>query len=87
MVRPCIPGSCLHLEQSGTGRRKPAIMFYMSEDNLTMELPELKERTWHLAVATACSISFDIIEPEQQQAIRENTIQVCSHSVVVCENR
>ncbi len=63
------------------------IMFNMSEDNLTMELPELKNRTWHLAVDTACSISFDIIEPEQQQAIRENTIQVCSHSVVVCESR
>ncbi len=63
------------------------IIFNMSIDNLTMELPELKERTWHLAVDTARSISLDIIEPEQQQAIRENSIQVCSRSVVVCESR
>ena len=63
------------------------IIFNMSEDNLTMELPKLKERTWRLAVDTACSISLDIIEPEQQQAIRENSIQVCSRSVVVCESR
>jgi glycogen operon protein len=63
------------------------IILNMSEDNLSMALPELKLRTWHLAVNTARSISEDIIEPEQQQVIRENTIQVCSHSVVVCESR
>jgi len=63
------------------------IIFNMSEDNLSMELPELKERTWHLAVDTARSTLRDIIEPEQQQAIREKTIEVCSYSVVVCESR
>ncbi len=63
------------------------IIFNMSEDSLSMALPELKERTWHLAVDTARSISLDIIEPEQQQVIRENTIQVCSRTIVVCESR
>ncbi|MEA3468582.1 MAG: glycogen debranching protein GlgX [Thermodesulfobacteriota bacterium] len=63
------------------------IMFNMSEDNLSMELPELKERTWHLAVDTNRSISLDIMEPAQQQAIRGKSIQVCSYSVVVCESR
>ncbi len=63
------------------------IMFNMSEDNLSMELPELKERTWHIAVDTARSISLDIIEPEQQRAMSKNSIQVCSYSVVVCESR
>ena len=63
------------------------IIFNMSEENLSMELPELKERTWHLAVDTARSISRDVIEPEQQQAIEDNTIQVCAHGVVVCESR
>jgi len=63
------------------------IIFNMSEDNLSMELPELKKRAWHLAVDSARSISRDIIEPDQQQVIRENTIQVCSRSIVVCESR
>ena len=63
------------------------IMFNMSEDNLAMELPQLKGRKWHLAVDTARAISLDVIEPRQQQAIREKNIQVSSHSVVVCESR
>ena len=63
------------------------IIFNMSEDSLSMALPELKERAWYLAVDTARSISMDIIEPEQQQAIRENNIQVCSRTIVVCESR
>ena len=63
------------------------IIFNMSEDDLSMTLPELNERTWHLAVDTARSTLSDIIEPEQQQAIREKTIEVCSYSIVVCESR
>jgi glycogen operon protein len=63
------------------------IIFNMSEDELSMELPKLKDRSWHLAVDTARCISQDIIEPEQQQVIKENSIQVCSHSIVVCESR
>jgi len=63
------------------------IIFNMSEDMLSMELPELKGRTWHLAVDTTRGISEDVIKPKQQQAIRENAIQVCSRSIVVCESR
>ena len=63
------------------------IMFNMSEDNLSMELPALKERTWYLAVDTARSMSLDIIEPDQQQEIKDKSTQVCAHSVVVCESR
>ena len=63
------------------------IIFNMSEENLTMALPALNQRTWHLAVDTARSSTEDIIEPGQQQAIEDNSIQVCSRSVVVCESR
>jgi glycogen operon protein len=63
------------------------IIFNMSDDNLTMELPELNDRSWHLCVDTARSISEDVIEAEQQQAIREKSIQVSRHTVVVCESR
>jgi len=63
------------------------IMFNMSEDNLSMELPVVKERTWHMAVNTDHTISRDIIEPGQQQAIREKSVKVGSYTVVVCESR
>ncbi|RKZ99130.1 MAG: glycogen debranching enzyme, partial [Gammaproteobacteria bacterium] len=63
------------------------IIFNMSEDELTMELPELKERMWHLAVDTARPIAEDIIEPEQQQAVGEKTIQVSPQSIIVYESR
>ncbi|HID03254.1 MAG TPA: glycogen debranching enzyme, partial [Desulfobacterales bacterium] len=63
------------------------LMFNMSDESLNMELPKLKERTWHMAVDTARSISSGVIEPEQQKKITEESIQVSSHSVVVCESR
>lgn len=75
------------LSRVESGEEDLHIMFNMSENNLSMELPELKGRTWHLAVDTSRSISLDIIEPEQQQAIKDKSIQVYSHSVVVCESR
>ena len=63
------------------------IIFNMSDDELSMELPELKRRAWHLAVDTSGGLSQDIIEPEQQQVIKGNTIQVSPNSIVVCESR
>lgn len=63
------------------------IMFNMSQEDLFMELPKLQEGAWHLAVDTARSAARDFVEVEQQQPINAKTIQVCSHSVVVCESR
>ena len=63
------------------------IIFNLSDDELSMELPELKGRTWHLAVDTACPIYKDVFKPEQQQVIKGNTIQVGPNSIVVCESR
>ena len=63
------------------------IIFNMSDENLSMELPALKGRAWHLAVDTSRPLSQDIIEPEQQQVIKGNTIQVGPNSIVVCESR
>ena len=63
------------------------IIFNMSDDDLSIELPDSKQRIWHLAVDTSRSISRDTIKPEHQQEIRENTIQVNCQSIVVCESR
>jgi glycogen operon protein len=63
------------------------IILNMSEDNLSMDLPELQDRTWHLAVDTARSMPEDVMEPEKQQLVAGNTVEVDSRSVVVCESR
>lgn len=63
------------------------LMFNMSDEALSMELPKLKGRKWYLAVDTACSTSSDVIEPEKQETMRKNSIQISSHSIVVCEGR
>ncbi len=63
------------------------IIINMSGDNLSMEMPELNGRIWYLAVDTSQPLSQDIIEPEQQQVIKEKTIQVNRQSIVVCESR
>ncbi|MEA3548714.1 MAG: glycogen debranching protein GlgX [Thermodesulfobacteriota bacterium] len=63
------------------------IILNMSEDNLSMDLPELQDRTWHLAVDTARTMPEDVVEPENQQPVVGNTVKVSSRSVVVCESR
>lgn len=63
------------------------IIFNMSDDDLSMELPVQKRRAWYLAVDISLSMSQDIIEPEQQQLIRKNVIRVSRQCIVVCESR
>jgi glycogen operon protein len=63
------------------------LMFNMSGQKLSMALPKLKGKKWHLAVDTARSLSLDVVEPEQQKLIKKTTIQVSANSVVVCECR
>ncbi len=63
------------------------ILFNMSDNNLSMELPVLQGRKWHLAVDTSRTVSLDIIEPERQRVVRGKMIHVRSHSIVVCESR
>lgn len=63
------------------------ILLNMSENNLSMKLPELQGRKWYLAVDTSRTVSLDIIEPERQRVVRGKMIQVRSHSIVVCESR
>ncbi len=63
------------------------IILNMSEDNLSMHLPKLQGRAWHLAVDTARSMPEDVIEREKQQPVPRKTVQVSSRSVVVCESR
>lgn len=75
------------LSRVEAGEEDLHIMFNMSADNLTMELPKLKKRTWHLAVDTARSMHEDVIEPEKQQPIPHKTLQIRSRSIIVCESR
>jgi glycogen operon protein len=63
------------------------LILNMSDESLSMELPKLKGRSWHLAVDTARLIYSDVIKPDQQKEIKEESLKVSSHSIVVCESR
>ncbi len=63
------------------------IMFNMSDETLSMNLPELRSRTWHLAVNTALSSSADVVEPQKQKTVSGRSIQAMPHTIIVCESR
>ena len=63
------------------------VILNMSENAVSMQLPTLDNRSWYLTADTACAISKDIIEPQQQQRITETNIKVSSYSIVICESR
>ncbi len=63
------------------------IILNMSDDNLSMPLPKLENRSWHLAVDTARAMPGDVIEPKKQQPVSRETVEVNSHSVVIYESR
>ena len=63
------------------------IIMNMSEDNLSMQLPKLENRSWNLAVDTSRTTPEDVIEPKKQQPLSRKTVQVNSRSVVVYESR
>ena len=63
------------------------IIMNMSVDNLSMQLPKLENRSWHLAVDTARAMPEDVIEPKKQKPLSRKTVQVNSRSVVVYESR
>lgn len=65
------------------------IIFNMSQQEITMTLPKLTNpaKAWHLAVNTERSMHHDIIDVQQQQQITEQSIQLCAHSIIVCESQ
>jgi isoamylase len=63
------------------------IMFNMSQETVSMELPQITDEIWHVAVDTACSTHNDIIEKEKQEPVTIKTIMVRANSIVVCESR
>ncbi len=63
------------------------MVFNMSDEELTMELPLLEDQAWYVAVDTSCNTPLDIVEPEQQIPISGSTIQVSPNTIIVCESR
>lgn len=59
----------------------------MSDNELTVKLPAIPDRRWHLAIDTASPTGKDIIKPQQQKHILEYSYIVFPRSVVVLEAR
>ena len=63
------------------------VMINMSEDSVDMELPGIDGRSWYGAVDTWKTSPGDILEPSDQNWIRENIYPVQPRSIVVFEAR
>jgi len=58
----------------------------MSDQQVTIELPVIAGHTWRLALDTSLKSPQDIVLPQDQQPVRENSYPVDSRTVVVFEN-
>ncbi len=63
------------------------LIFNMSPDSLSLYLPKLATRHWHLSVDTARPAPLDIIEQKLQRPLPQKTIRIRPRSVVVLESR
>ena len=61
------------------------ITMNMSTDSVKVQLPQLQERKWHLAVDTSCQSPNDIVEPEDRKAVHGKSYVVQARTVVVLE--
>jgi glycogen operon protein len=63
------------------------IVMNMSDDNVSVELPEIKDREWCLAVDTSLPSLQDIYPPGNQKPVKNRNYGVNSKTVVVFENK
>jgi glycogen operon protein len=59
----------------------------MSDETLSMKLPDISRRQWCLAVDTSSPSLGDIIAPKDQQVVKTLDFKVQGQTVVVFENR
>jgi glycogen operon protein len=73
------------------GLREPEedvhVVLNMSNDALTVALPEVRGRRWHRAIDTGLASPEDIQEPGRQPRVEALSYKVASRSVVVLESR
>jgi len=62
------------------------IVMNMSDQSISVELPDITARKWCLALDTSLPSPEDIIQPEDQKPLEHSTYQVNNQSVVVFEN-
>lgn len=63
------------------------IIYNMSDDAVTMPLPQLPDRSWYRALDTRQRAPADIIEPVDQPRMKEYQYDVSPRTVVVFESR
>ncbi len=63
------------------------VIINMSEQQTLVELPDIKNKSWCLAIDTSEQSPQDIISPHNQKAIKKSTYLVDGKAVVAFENR
>jgi len=59
----------------------------MSDQQVTIELPDIAGRLWCLSLDTSLPSPQDIVDSQQQKAVDENCYQLNTRTIVVFENR
>jgi len=63
------------------------VLLNMGAESRTFALPELRGRSWHVAVNTARPAPADLVRPVDQEPVKEQTYRAGGRSVVVFEGR
>ncbi|MDT8407916.1 MAG: hypothetical protein RQ715_11780, partial [Methylococcales bacterium] len=62
------------------------VMINMSDHNIEMDIPPIRNRCWNLAIDTFKSSPEDALLPEEQQHWKRKTYTVEAKSVVILES-
>ena len=73
---------------AGTGEEEDLhVILNMAEAAIDVEIPQIADRTWHVAIDTARESPFDVVEPARQMPFTGPRYRTTAHSVVVLEAR
>ena len=81
-------GRMLAVTMAGTGKEEDLhLILNMAEAAIDVELPQIPDRTWHVAIDTARESPFDVVERARQLPHDGPRYRASARSVVVLEAR
>jgi glycogen operon protein len=81
-------GRMLAFTIAGTGGEEDLhVILNMAEAAIDVELPQIADRTWHVAIDTARESPFDVVERARQVPYPGPRYRTSAHSVVALEAR
>jgi glycogen operon protein len=81
-------GRLLAVTIAGTGQEEDLhVILNMAEAEVDVEMPQIADRTWHVAIDTSRESPFDVVERALQVPYARPRYRASAHSVAVLEAR